>query len=215
MSRFQNFAARAAKKQVRSAWPFARTGVLVHKNSLASNLNCFVISRIWKTHSDFKWSRHRLAHVFADGWSTASHKRKRTLLEEPTGTLLFYYKYIKQEIVLKHEIVHTLLLEELGVSKKWVIIMERRQDSNVTSCPTGKSGPPAQDCYCAGGLGRGAKNNPGNGENRDKSSNCDSYVTCVDVRCFLWTILQLNWCCAICISRGWFDKEFVIWHFLN
>ena len=116
MSRFQNFAARAAKKQVRSAWPFARTGVLVHKNSLASNLNCFVISRIWKTHWDFKWSRHRLAHVFADGWSTASHKRKRTLLEEPTGTLLVYYKYIKQEIVLKHEIVHTLLLEELGVS---------------------------------------------------------------------------------------------------
>ena len=38
-----------------------------------------------------------------------------TLLEAPTGTLLFYYKDIKQEIV------HTLLLEEYGVSKKWVI----------------------------------------------------------------------------------------------
>jgi len=29
---------------------------------------------------DFKWAGHRLAHVFADGWSTASHKRILTLL---------------------------------------------------------------------------------------------------------------------------------------
>jgi len=34
-----------------------------------------------------------------------------TLLEEPTGTLNFYYKDIKQEIV------HMLLLEKYGVSK--------------------------------------------------------------------------------------------------
>ena len=72
--------------------------------------------------SDFKWAGHRLAHIFADGWSTESHKRKVTLLEAPTGTLFFNYKDIKQEIV------HTLLLEEYGVSKKWVIIMDRRQD---------------------------------------------------------------------------------------
>jgi hypothetical protein len=39
------------------------------------------------------------------------------LLEAPTGTLVFYYKDIKQEIV------HTLLLEEYGVLKKWVIII--------------------------------------------------------------------------------------------
>ena len=55
-----------------------------------------------------------------------------TLLEAPTGTILFYYKDIKQEIV------HTLLLEEYGASKKWVIIMDRRQDSNATSTPAGK-----------------------------------------------------------------------------
>ena len=72
--------------------------------------------------SDFKRAGHRLAHIFADGWSTGSHKRKMTLLEAPTGTLLFYYKDIKQEIV------QTLLLEVFGVSKKWVIIMDRRQD---------------------------------------------------------------------------------------
>jgi len=74
-----------------------------------------------------------------------------TLLESPTGTLLFYYKDIKQEVV------HTLLLEEYGVSKKWVIIMDRRQDLNVTSTPAGKSGPSAQDRYCARGFGGSAK----------------------------------------------------------
>jgi len=101
-----------------------------------------------KNLSDFKWAGCRLAHIFADGWSTGSHKRKRTLLEAPTGTLLFYYKDIKQEIV------HTLLLEEYGASKKWVIIMDRRQDLNVTST---SAGPSAQDCYCARGFGGGAK----------------------------------------------------------
>jgi len=91
--------------------------------STVSSQRWAVISRIWKKIlSDFKWAGHRLAHTFADGWSTGSHKRKVTLLEAPTGTLLFYYKNIKQEIV------HTLLLEEYGVSKKWVVIMDRRQD---------------------------------------------------------------------------------------
>jgi len=100
---------------------------------------------------DFKWAGHKLAHIFADGWSTGSHKRKMTLLETPTGTLLFYHKDIKQEIV------HTLLLKENGVSKICDIIMDRRQDLNVTSTPAGTSGPSAQDRYCARGFGGGAK----------------------------------------------------------
>jgi len=74
-----------------------------------------------------------------------------TLLEAPTGTLLFYYKDIKQEIV------HTLLLEEYGVSKKWVVIMDRRQDLNVILTPARKSGPSAQDRYCARGFAGGTK----------------------------------------------------------
>jgi len=74
-----------------------------------------------------------------------------TLLEAPTGTLLFYYKDIKQEIV------HTLLLEEYGVSKKWVVIMDRRQDLNVILTPARKSGPSAQDRYCARGFEGGTK----------------------------------------------------------
>jgi len=58
------------------------------------------------------------------------------------------YKDVKQEIV------HTLLLEEFCVSKKWVMIMDRRQDWNATSesIPAGKGGPFAQDCYCARDL---------------------------------------------------------------
>ena len=73
------------------------------------------------------------------------------MLEAPTGTLFFYYKDIKQEIV------HALLLEEYGVSKKRVIIMDWRQDLNVTSTPAGKSGPSAQNRYCARGFGGPAK----------------------------------------------------------
>jgi len=41
------------------------------------------------------------------------------------------------------------------------------------------------------------------------------YVTCVDTSRFYWTVLELPWSCAICISRNWFDKGFVIWHFRN
>jgi len=48
-------------------------------------------------------------------------------------------------------------LEEYGVSKKWVIIMDRRQDLNVTLTPARNGGPSAQDRYCARGLGGGAK----------------------------------------------------------
>jgi len=48
-----------------------------------------------------------------------------TLLEAPKDILLFHYEDIKQEIV------PMLLLEEYGVPKKWVIIMDNRQDKTV------------------------------------------------------------------------------------
>jgi len=60
-------------------------------------------------------------------------KQKMTLLEARTGTLPFHYKDMKQELV------HTLMLEKNDVSAKWVIIMDRRQDSNVTLTSAGKS----------------------------------------------------------------------------
>jgi len=87
-------------------------------------------------------------------------QQRHTNLEAPTGTLHFYYKDIKQEIV------HTLLLEEYGVLNKWVIIMDRRQDSDATSTSTGKSGPSSQDRDCVRALGRGAKKRRGNGEGK-------------------------------------------------
>jgi len=64
------------------------------------------------------------------------------------------------------EIMHTLRLEGYGVSKKWVIIMDKRQESNVTSTPAGKSGPSAQDRYCARGLGGGPKKRRANEEEK-------------------------------------------------
>jgi len=48
-------------------------------------------------------------------------------------------------------------LEEYGVLKKWVIIMNRRQDSKRVLTPAGKSGPSAQDRYCARSFGGGEK----------------------------------------------------------
>jgi len=53
---------------------------------------------------------------------------------------------------------------EYGGSEKCVIIMDWRQDSHAILTPEGKSGPSAQDCYCARGLGGGAKKRRGNGE---------------------------------------------------
>jgi len=81
-----------------------------------------------------------------------------TLLEAPTGTLLFNYKHIKQEIV------HNLLLDEYGVSKKWIIILDKRQDKTVDSTQTETSGLLAQDPCCARGSGGGAKKRRGNGD---------------------------------------------------
>ena len=52
-----------------------------------------------------------------------------TLLKALAGTLICNYKDIEQEIV------HTLLMEEYGVSKTWVIIMDKRQDKNAASTP--------------------------------------------------------------------------------
>jgi len=111
--------------------------------------------------SDFKGSGHKLAHAFADGWSTASRKRKMILLEAPTGTLLSYYNDD-----IKQEIVYTLLLEEYGVLKNWVIVMDRRQDSNAIWTPAGKREPSAQaqDRYCARDSEGGTMKRRGNGE---------------------------------------------------
>jgi len=63
----------------------------------------------------------------------------RSASQAPTVTSHFYYKDIKQEIV------HTLPLEEYSVSKKWVIIMDSRQDSNAASTPAGSGLLPCKE----------------------------------------------------------------------
>jgi len=47
--------------------------------------------------------------------------------------------------------VITLLLEEYGVSKKWVIIVEKKQDKHAASTQAETSGSSAQVRYCARG----------------------------------------------------------------
>jgi len=81
-----------------------------------------------------------------------------TLLEARTGKFLFNHEDIKQEIV------HTLLLEEHGVSKKCVIILYKMQDNKTDSTLVETSGPSAQDSYCARGSWGGANIWRGNGE---------------------------------------------------
>ena len=81
-----------------------------------------------------------------------------TWLEAPTGTLLLNYRDIKQKSV------QTLLLEEYGVSKKGVIIMDTRQDKTGASAQPETSGSSAHDRYCARGSGGGAKKRRGNGD---------------------------------------------------
>jgi len=47
---------------------------------------------------DFKWAGHRLAHIFADGWSTRSHNLKMTLLEASTGHYFFVTKTLNKRL---------------------------------------------------------------------------------------------------------------------
>jgi len=50
------------------------------------------------------------------------------------------------------------------VSKKWVIIMDKRQDKTAASTKAETSGSLAQDRYCARGSRGGTKKRCGNGD---------------------------------------------------
>jgi len=60
--------------------------------------------------------------------------------------------------------VHTLSLKEYGVSKKWLIIMDKKQDKTAASTQAETIKSSAQDSYCARGSGGGAKERCGNGD---------------------------------------------------
>jgi len=109
-----------------------------------------------------------------------------TLLKAPTGTLLFNYKDIKQEIV------HKLLLEEYGVSKKWVIIMDRKQDLMWLRLQQEKVDLRLRTVTVPEVLEEARRNGVQTKRNRNKSSICDSYVTGVG-----WPTLFLINCFGI------------------
>ena len=140
-------------------WTASKRGALVHKNSLASCQGCRHSIELRALTCPFKQSNRSAwslliwhpTHIYL--WGRLCFIQ---VVRSPPSP--FYYKDINQKIV------YTLLLEESGLSKKWVILMYKRQDSNATSTPAGKSGPSAQDRYCARGLGEGANKRRGNKE---------------------------------------------------
>jgi len=72
------------------------------------------------------------------------------------------------------------------VSKKWVIIMDKRRDKTAASTQAETSGSSAQDRYPVSGAQEDARRNGVETEtNTDKINSCDVAVTCHDVRCFL------------------------------
>jgi len=124
-----------------------KRGALVQKNSLASCQRCRHSVEPRTLTNPFRHS-DLIAWSLLIGHPTHKYFWGRLCFVQD---ITFYYKDIKQEIV------HTLLLEEYGVSKMWVIVMDRRQDLNMPSTPAGKSGPSAQERYCGRGLRGGAK----------------------------------------------------------
>jgi len=140
-------------------WTASKRGALVHNNSLASYQGCRhsielrALTCLFKQSNLIAWSLLSWHPTHTYLWGRLCFIQ---VVRSPPS--LFYYKDIKQKIV------YTLLLEESGVSKKWLILMYKRQDSNATSTPAGKSGPSAQDHYCARGLGGGANKRRGNKE---------------------------------------------------
>jgi len=56
----------------------------------------------------------------------------------------------------------SLEIVEYGVLKKWVIIMDKRQEENATSTQAESSGSSVQDDSCVRGPGGSAKKQRGN-----------------------------------------------------
>jgi len=161
------------------------------------------LSAFWKM-----FALHRYGHAKSRRLMVCQWKRKMILTEGQTWRLLYYYKDIKQEIV------HTLLLEECGVQMKWVIIMDKRQDSNtsLTQAYLKTSGPSAQNHYFARSLGEARRNGVETEKSRIKPSHCDLCYVCW-CTLFLIKCVGIEYVLRFVSHRVWFDKEFLIWRF--
>jgi len=117
------------------------------------------------------------------------------------------------------QIVHTIQIEKYGASKKWVIVMDKRQDKNAARrvrLPK-TSGPSAQNCYCTRGSGGGAKNLWRRGNGEEKSS---SQVVMFMLRVMTYVDSYKLFCNWIDVAwfvshEVWSNEEFVIWHLLH
>jgi hypothetical protein len=64
-----------------------------------------------------RWNNKRVAHIFDDKWHDGAFKRKLyTRADLETVRWLFYYNDDKVDYG------HTLLVEEYGMTKSWVVI---------------------------------------------------------------------------------------------
>ena len=133
-----------------------------------------------------------------------------TLLEAPTGTEIFCYRAIKQEIV------HTLLLEKYGVSKEWVIILDRRHVSNNDFASSSKKWTFGSGSFLCQWREKMA------GKKRRIETSLVIVMIMLHVLTYVVSYKQLwNWIKVVqfvsqeILQKVWFDKMFVIWHFLE
>jgi hypothetical protein len=74
---------------------------------------------------DFQWSGKRLAHKFADGWSTGTFRHKADaddgIVEGALDAWVFYYAGVG-------EVVHKLDNTHYGLIQKWVIVEKRPKE---------------------------------------------------------------------------------------
>jgi len=67
----------------------------------------------------FCWTGRRIAHIFDEGWATASHARKLTLKEREATPSSFLFRYKTVGLIM-----HNLELDGYGIEKTWVIIQK-------------------------------------------------------------------------------------------
>ena len=68
------------------------------------------------------WTGKRVAHIFEDGWSTASYQRKLKPAEaKEMGDDFVVFHYAD----MGDQLTHNLKLEEWGITKSWVVLQKK------------------------------------------------------------------------------------------
>jgi len=117
--------------------------------------------------SNFEWSGHRSAHVFSDGWSTAPHKRKMTLLAKILSKRLCI-RYCWRNMVCRRNRWSSWTGDR---TQLWLRLQQEKVDLQLRIATV----PEVQEEQRRNGVETETW----------KNSICDRYVACVDVRYFL------------------------------